>query len=70
MNDTDENGGSPITDRGKVAADKWASEPKGDKEVETRMHALGLGGQTHDKCGKLPGAPTEPAGHREQDTHI
>ena len=69
-NDVDESGGFITTDRGKVAAATWASEPKGDKDVETRMHALELGGQTHDTCDELSGAPTERAGYREQDTNI
>ena len=34
------------------------------------MHALRLGGRTHDTCGELAGAPTERAWHRERDTHI
>ena len=66
----EERGGFITTDRGKVAAATWASEPKGDKDVETRTHALGLGGQTHDTCDELSGAPTERAGYREQDTNI
>ena len=61
--------GFPSTDRGKAAAEKREFEQKVKKEVERRMHALRLGGHTHDIYGDIAGAPTELAGQREKDTH-
>ena len=44
-------------------------EQKVDKEAEKRIHALGLGGQFHDKYGERAGTRTERAGNTEKDTY-
>ena len=59
---TGESGGFPTTDRAKVVAEKRAFEQTVNKEVERRMHALGLGGQTHDTCGEAHAQSTRDTG--------
>lgn len=52
-----------------MAAEKKKIEQEVEKGVDRRMHALGLGGRTHDTPGELGGAHIERAWHREQDSH-
>lgn len=54
-------------DRSKLAAYRHLLEQEVEGEVDRRMHALGIGRRTHDTCGGLAGAPTERAGHLDQD---
>ena len=58
---TDEHAGLRTTDRSKVAAEKRLFEQKVEREVDRRVHALGVREQTHDTCSELAGAPTERA---------
>ena len=53
----------------KAAALKQAIEREAEREVERRMHDLGLAGRSHDKHGELAGARTERAGHKEKNIH-